>query len=166
MSDLSHLTEQGIVVNVQDGAVIVEVVRTSACQSCKARQGCGQAVLSEWGDSEKQSAKNHFRIASDKKAQVGDIAVLSMAHDTVTKVAMLVYVLPLFVSFLGLLLGYLLNATEAMQLVLFLSFFFFSFFLIRATGWAKSPALVPKILRLSSPSKAAEIIESTEIQSV
>lgn len=166
MSELSVITEQGTVVEVLEHAVIVEVVRTSACQSCKARQGCGQAVLSEWGDADKQNAKNHFRVQTDEPASVGDIAELSMSHDTVTKVATLVYLLPLLMSFLGLMVGYAANWTELIQLLLFLSFFLGSFLLIRYSGWAKSPALVPKITRMYSPGKAPDIIESTQIQSV
>lgn len=160
------IEEQGTVVEVAEAGVIVEVVRTSACQSCKARQGCGQAVLAEWGDNEKQAQKNHFHIPYDKPAQVGDVAVLGMEHDAVSKVAVLVYIVPLILGFAGLLFGSWLALGELLQLAIFSVLFLLSFVFISRLKVNKSPVLVPKILRLSPASKGFDIIASTASKTV
>lgn len=160
------IEEQGTVVKVVETGVIVEVVRTSACQSCKARQGCGQAVLAEWGDQDKQAQKNHFHIPYDQPAQVGDQVVLGMQHDAVSKVALLVYIVPLILGFMGLLLGSWLALAELVQLVIFIAVFLLAFVFISRLKVNKSPILVPKILRLSPVSKGLDVIASSASKAV
>lgn len=155
------VTETGTVVAVEPKEIIVEVVRTSACNSCKARQGCGQAVLAEWGDSKRQYDKNHFRIPFKGEAEIGARVELGMAHDAVVQVAALVYLLPLVASFLGLILGRQAGFSELIQLVLMALFFGVSLFVMRQMSVAKSSALVPQILQMYPASKDPEVIAST-----
>lgn len=143
------ITEQGTVVGVERDELIVEVLRTSACQSCNARQGCGQAVLSEWGDAKAQQKKNHFRIPyRQANANVGSIVELGMEPDTISKVAVLVYLLPLAIAFMGLLLGVGMGAPEGIQLVLFLLGLLFSYVLMSRLKLNLNAKLTPKILRV------------------
>jgi sigma-E factor negative regulatory protein RseC len=160
------IEETGTVVGVFKSEIVVEVLRTSACQSCNARQGCGQAVMSEWGDSAKQQKKNHFKLSFTGSASVGDQVDLGMAHDTVSKVAMLIYLMPLAVGFIGLIIGYWLQLNELFQLVLFGLFFAFSLIFISRLNFNKSNELVPKILRLYPRSKEPDLIASTGSKSV
>ncbi|TCS39804.1 SoxR reducing system RseC family protein [Reinekea marinisedimentorum] len=156
--------EQGTVVAVEQEELIVEVVRTSACKSCQARQGCGQAVLSEWGDSSKQQAKNHFRVpAGDYKASVGDRVELAMAPDTVSKVAALVYLLPLAGGFAGLFIGQWLLESELLQLLLFAAGVLLSYGLLSRLKLEKKSHLIPQIIHLYPAGKGSDVIESISL---
>jgi sigma-E factor negative regulatory protein RseC len=160
------IEETGTVVGVEHDGLIVEVLRTSACQSCQARNGCGQAVLAEWGESERQQKKNHFKVPYDGTAAVGNRIDLGMEPDAVSIVALLVYIVPLIFGFAGLFLAQTLNFSEGLQLVVLIVCFALSFFYISRLKINKSPILVPKILRLYSSSKISDVIASTGAKSV
>lgn len=155
------VTEQGTVVGVAPEGVIVEVLRTSACQSCKARQGCGQAVLAEWGQADQQQQKNHFHIPTDQSLSVGTLVDLGMSEDAVSRTALLVYVLPLLVAFAAVLLIDTFVSQELWQLVAFIAGFLVTLFGLKQLPWLSSPALVPKILRTYPPRQDVEVIAST-----
>jgi sigma-E factor negative regulatory protein RseC len=142
------IEEQGTVVAVQSKVVIVEVVRTSACQSCKAKQGCGQAVLSEWGDESKQQAKNHFAIPTEQPLKVGDSVVLGMQPDVISLVALLVYILPLMTAVGALSLGLVLGFNEAVQLLLFVFGLLSAYGVMRHFSFIQTARLTPEILRV------------------
>ncbi|GGX69812.1 hypothetical protein GCM10007392_41760 [Saccharospirillum salsuginis] len=103
-------------VQVEAGQVVVAVVQTSACQSCKAKQGCGQAALSDWGDADRQAAKNHFRIPHDGSLKPGDAVTLGIEEDTVSLAAVWMYLWPLASAFFALLGGAALGWPEPVQL--------------------------------------------------
>ncbi|MBU2865098.1 SoxR reducing system RseC family protein [Reinekea marina] len=142
------IEEQGSVVAVKPNEVIVEVLRTSACQSCKAKQGCGQAVLSEWGDETKQQAKNHFSIPTEQSLQVGDTVTLGMHPDVVSHVAMIVYIAPLMVGFVLMFLATKLNLNEAIQLIGFVGGILASYVFLQRMSFIKTPRLTPEIVRV------------------
>jgi sigma-E factor negative regulatory protein RseC len=155
--------EQGTVVSVEQEEFIVEVVRTSACKSCQARQGCGQAVLSEWGDAGKQQAKNHFRVpANGYSANIGDRVELAMAPDTISRVAALVYLLPLFGGFIGLALGSFLE-NELYQLLLFVFGLLLVYGLLSRLKLERKSNLIPEIVQLYPASKGSDVIESISL---
>jgi sigma-E factor negative regulatory protein RseC len=160
------IEETGTVVGIFESEIVVEVLRTSACQSCSAKQGCGQAVLAEWGDASKQQQKNHFKLPFHEQANIGDLVDLGMEHDTVTKVAMIVYAIPLIFGFAGLLLGYAFRLSESFQLLLLCSFFALSFLFMSRLNFNKSSVLEPKILRLYPRSKGVDLIVSTSSKSL
>jgi sigma-E factor negative regulatory protein RseC len=114
--------ESGQIIKVQPDGVIVAVVQTSACQSCKAKQGCGQAVLSEWGSPERQDAKNHFfianaRITLNRALNPGDTVRLGIREDTLSRAAVWMYLWPLLPAFLALWAGSALALAEPAQLL-------------------------------------------------
>lgn len=114
--------EQGHIIRVDVEGAIVAVVQTRACQSCKARQGCGQAVLSEWGSTERQDARNHFFIDStsidtDLALQPGDRVILGIADDALSRSAIWMYLWPLLPAFLVLWSGTVLSVSEPVQLI-------------------------------------------------
>ena len=162
----SMVTETGTVRSVHDGWLLVEVVKTSACQSCKAKQGCGQAVLASWGDSEEQNQKNHFKIPYYQDAHAGDVVELGMAHDTVTKVAFLTYMLPLVSGFIGVLLAEALTLSELWQLAFFVVFFIGSLVAMKGVSNSYSNTLIPKILHLYPQSKSSEVFASSGVERV
>lgn len=114
--------ERGQVIDVSASGVVVSVVQTSACQSCKARQGCGQAVLSEWGSPDRQDAKNHFLIDSanarmPRALRPGDVVRLGIPEDALSRAAVWMYLWPLLPAFLALWVATRLSLAEPVQLV-------------------------------------------------
>ncbi|TXR53075.1 SoxR reducing system RseC family protein [Reinekea thalattae] len=158
------IKEQGTVVSVEADNFIVAVVRTSACKSCQARQGCGQAVLSEWGDAQTQQAKNHFKVPTKGfSAMVGDVVELEMHPDTVSRVALLVYLLPLLFGLFGLVMGYLFGQHELLQLLFFVSAMGLGYVFLSRLTLTNSHQLVPQIIRTYPASKGVDVIESTSL---
>jgi len=151
--------EEGTVVQVEAGQVIVAVVQTSACQSCKAKQGCGQAALSEWGDADRQAAKNHFRIPHDGSLKPGDSVTLSIEEDTVSLAAVWMYLWPLACAFIALLGGSALNWPEPVQLGSALTAGGLAFGVNRRRFRRAGERWVPRILE-SRPSEDALIVRA------
>jgi len=148
--------ESGQVIEVRPGGVVVAVVRSSACQSCKAKQGCGQAVLGEWGNVDRQNAKNHFFIdaaciLSGRRLLSGDIVRLGIPEDTVSRAALWMYIWPLLPAFLMLWVGSLLAWSEPLQLLLALAAGGMAVLLIRRRFTAADGDWSPRILSALTP---------------
>ncbi|MEX0624259.1 MAG: SoxR reducing system RseC family protein [Saccharospirillum sp.] len=114
--------ERGQVINVSAEGAVVAVVQTSACQGCKARQGCGQAVLSEWGSTDRQDAKNHFfidktGIQPELALRPGDVVRLGIPEDALSRAAVWMYLWPLLPVFFVLWAGTQLSIPEPAQLL-------------------------------------------------
>lgn len=86
------IEEQGRVLSVEDGAVWVETVRRSTCGSCKARAGCGHAVLQRLGSGARQG---FIRVVSDREYSVGDEIVIGIPEDAVVRGSLWLYAVPL-----------------------------------------------------------------------
>lgn len=110
--------ENGQVIATEPGQVTVAVVQSSACQSCKARHGCGQAVLSQVTDGSRQEAKNHFAIPYAGEVRPGDWVRLAIEEDRLTLAALWLYLVPLLSGFLALLSGHLMSLAEPLQLAM------------------------------------------------
>ena len=160
------ITETGTVVAKSQHEIVVEVIKTSACQSCKVRQGCGQAVLAQWGNDTRQMQKNHFQIPYQGELAVGDTVELGMAEESLSQAALLVYLLPLGCGFVGLLVGVQLTANEWLQLLSFLLFSGLSFGLLSRLRVGKSTAFMPRVLRSYSASKISGLITSDKAKSL
>lgn len=158
--------EQGVVVDVLTDAVRVEVLKTSACQSCQARKGCGQAALSGAGSAEKQGKKNHFHIPTNLDLHVGDQVQLGMAHDVVSKVALLVYIAPLLAAFLAMYAVESLSFSELYQFVMFLLVLSGSYWAISQFNLANQPALIPEIVKVFDVGQSANLIATTTSSSL
>lgn len=109
--------ENGTVIRSDAQQLIVAVVQSSACESCRARQGCGQAVLSGFSSSETQTAKNHFSLSPQPTLQVGDVVRLGIAEDSLTLAALWMYLWPLLAALSALLLSSILTSIEGVQLL-------------------------------------------------
>ncbi|WP_028669407.1 SoxR reducing system RseC family protein [Saccharospirillum impatiens] len=153
--------ESGQVVEVSARGAVVSVVQTRACQSCKARQGCGQAVLSEWGGSERQDAKNHFFIEdagaqTERALRPGDVVRLGVPEDALSRAAIWMYLWPLLPAFLMLWAGSHLSIPEPVQLLMAV---LAGASAVAVTRWrfaSPNEAGQPRILSIETP--AIEII--------
>ncbi len=98
------LRETGRVVAVDDGAVWVETVRSSACGRCAARAGCGHGALARTG-----SAKGLIRALESpqvpaRDCAVGDEVAIELPEEAVLQGSLLVYGVPLMVGIVAALL--------------------------------------------------------------
>ncbi|MGM0570410.1 SoxR reducing system RseC family protein [Marinobacter sp.] len=83
--------ETGTVISVSGDDAWVQTVRESACQSCKARHGCGQKALA--GLSSGQSRQ--IRVANTLRARPGDQVTVAIEESALLKASLLVYAVPL-----------------------------------------------------------------------
>ena len=89
----------------RDGTATVLCIRESACSGdCHKCSGCG-------------AAKESILLQADNPigAQVGDLVKVESATGPVLKAAVVLYMLPLVLFFLGYLAGYLLQIPEAVM---------------------------------------------------
>lgn len=85
------ITETGKVVAVTGEHAWVQTIRTSACQSCAARNGCGQKVLA----TATGGRANQVRVFNSVNARVGEDVTLGIDESALLGASLLVYALPL-----------------------------------------------------------------------
>ncbi|GGY75901.1 SoxR reducing system RseC family protein [Marinobacter zhanjiangensis] len=83
--------ETGTVISVSGDEAWVQTIRESACQSCKARHGCGQKALA--GMTSGQSRQ--IRVANTLHARPGDEVTVAIEESALLRASLLVYALPL-----------------------------------------------------------------------
>ena len=89
------IEETGKVVAIEDGAVWVETIRQSTCQSCSAKSGCGQSALSKLGRN-----TVHLRAGTTQQFTVGDEVVIGVPEAVVVTSSLLAYLMPLVMALL------------------------------------------------------------------
>ena len=95
------ITETGRVVAAEADKVWVQTIRQSACQSCSARQGCGQRVLA----SVSGGKANQVLVNNTLGVQVGDEVTLAIAESALLAASLWVYALPLVLLVVGAVLA-------------------------------------------------------------
>ena len=99
------LVETGRVVALEDTAVWVETIRSSACGSCAARSGCGHRTLA----GALTQDKGLVRVLETESLSAADCSIddwveISIPNATLSKGALLLYAAPLvFATLLALL---------------------------------------------------------------
>ncbi|AJQ94535.1 SoxR reducing system RseC family protein [Gynuella sunshinyii] len=90
------IEEIGTVVQVNNQDVWVETVRRSACQGCRARSGCGQAVMGDLLDQSRQEQKNVLKMAHGSVGPlvVGDDVIVGIPEQALIRLACLAYGVP------------------------------------------------------------------------
>ena len=99
------ITENAIVVSIDNNQTWIETQRKSACGQCSANKGCGTSVLSKVIGNKLTKIKAINNI----NAQVGDEVVIGLNEQSLLKGAFVVYMLPLFLLFLFSFVGQLVS---------------------------------------------------------
>lgn len=99
------ITESGKVVAVTGEHVWVQTIRASACQSCSARNGCGQKVLA----SATGGRANQVRVFNSANASVGEDVTLGIDESALLGASLLVYALPLLLMVVASMVGHYLS---------------------------------------------------------
>lgn len=87
------IEETGKVVAVEEGAVWIETIRQSSCQSCSAKSGCGHSALSKLGRD-----TVHLKAGTSQRFEVGDEVVIGVPETVVVTSSLLAYLMPLVVA--------------------------------------------------------------------
>ena len=90
------ITENAIVVSIENNQTWIETQRKSACGQCSANKGCGTSVLSKVMGNKLSTMKAINKI----NAKVGDEVIVGLNENSLLKGAFMAYLLPLFYLFL------------------------------------------------------------------
>ena len=95
------ITENAIIVSIENNQTWIETQRKSACGQCSANKGCGTSVLSKviGNKLSKMKAINNIN------AKVGDEVIVGLNESSLLKGAFVIYMLPLLFLFLFSFLG-------------------------------------------------------------
>lgn len=96
------ITEVGKVVALNGEQAWVQTIRTSACQSCSARAGCGQRALA----SVSGGRANQVLVANTVGARVGDEVIIGVDEQSLLTVSLAVYGVPLVLMVAFSIAGY------------------------------------------------------------
>ena len=95
------IEEQARVVAVEDGFVMVQTRRGSACGQCASKKDCGSSTST----SDRGRAFTEIRIATTLSVEVGDTVVLGIDESALVKGALLLYLFPLIAMLVGGIIG-------------------------------------------------------------
>jgi len=93
------IVENAWVQSIQNNKITLQTIRSSSCQSCKAKSGCGQALLSKVTDDNHQEKKNNITIFSDIEVNIGEEVELILPEHSLIQAALIMYLMPLLVMF-------------------------------------------------------------------
>jgi sigma-E factor negative regulatory protein RseC len=99
------ITENAIIVSIENNQTWIETQRKSACGQCAASKGCGTSVLSKVIGNKFSKMKALNKI----NAQVGDEVVVGLNEQSLLKGAFMTYLLPLLYLFLFSFFGQLIS---------------------------------------------------------
>jgi len=147
------IEEQARVLKAENGKVLVETQRTSACGHCAAKSGCGTHVLQKVLGKK----RNLIYVNSNLAVKEGDIVILGLHEEAFIRGSTLVYLLPLVGFILFGLFGEFLSAQLSMLNTDYLSVFTAFMGLALASVWIRyysgslinNPKYQPTLLRLS-----------------
>lgn len=96
------ITETGKVIALRGNQAWVQTIRTSACQSCSARSGCGQRVLA----SATGGRANQVLVLNPVDAIVGDEVTIGIDERALLGASVIVYAVPLLLMIVGSILAH------------------------------------------------------------
>ncbi len=142
-------TEQGIVTKTEGINAWVKTNRSSSCKSCSSRDSCTSV-----GDGNEME----IEAVNEAGAKEGERVVVSLETASLVKVFFVIYIFPILSMLAGAIIGqqvaHHLSIDESLIAVIFsFSFFFISFFIIKARGnkMAQDKAYKPRIVQILPP---------------
>ena len=106
------IEETGKVVALDGKTAWVETQRTSACDSCSAKSGCGHSALSKLGQKHV-----HMQAWNELILDIGDLVVVGVPEDILMKSSVLAYLMPLLGMLGGALIADQLQAGDLLTAV-------------------------------------------------
>ncbi len=106
------IKESGRVVSVEEDHMWVQTVRKSACSTCSAEKGCGQSLLSKWGQ-EPGFIRVDLSGRDHSKYKIDDTVTIAIGEGVLLKASLALYLLPLVFLMVGIFVGHSLGLAEA-----------------------------------------------------
>ncbi|MDX1457247.1 MAG: SoxR reducing system RseC family protein [Marinobacter sp.] len=154
------ITETGKVIAEDGQRVWVQTIRQSACQSCSARQGCGQRVLA----SASGGKANQVLVDNTLGARVGDEVTVAIDESALLGASILVYALPLALFVLGALLGHqLAPGSDGAAILVSLIGLAAGFGLARGLQHRRHDGYAPQLLRVNGPATSFDAVHPTDL---
>lgn len=94
---LDMLTENAEVIRIENDGLWVRSQSVSACQSCRAKSGCGQKLLNRWSGEDFDVFASYPDGFSAQDFSVGETVDISIAPNAVVWGSLLVYGIPLLI---------------------------------------------------------------------
>lgn len=85
------IEENGTVLAIKDGIAEVETIRTSTCNSCRARHACGHRAIAKVSNSNRML----MQVIAPESLKVGQSVVVGIPEDTLLQASMWMYAVPL-----------------------------------------------------------------------
>ncbi|WP_417565894.1 SoxR reducing system RseC family protein [Marinobacter sp.] len=108
------ITETGKVVALKGDRVWVQTIRASACQSCVARNGCGQKVLA----AATGGRANQILVTNTVNARVGDEVTIGIDEQALLGASLVVYAIPLILMVVASVFGHHLSGGQDLAAML------------------------------------------------
>lgn len=140
------ITETGKVVALDGDKAWVQTIRTSACQSCSAKAGCGQKALA----SVSGGRANQVLVANSPGARVGDEVLLGIDEQSLLRASLMVYGVPLLLMVAFCVVGYQwFGGSDLSAVIGALSGMAVGFWFVRNWQSGASVHYQPRMLRVS-----------------
>lgn len=95
------IEEQAVVIKASKERVTLEVVRSKPCGLCGQVRGCGNSI---WGKIFSHQS-GHIETRNDLNAKLGDVVILGIDETLMLKSSLMLYGVPLFLMFLGMVIA-------------------------------------------------------------
>lgn len=89
------IVEEGVVTAIESSGVWLSTQKQSACQSCRARAGCGQKALNRWAGEEFEIFAELPPHLKSEQMQVGSSIRVGIEEGAVVSGSMIAYGIPL-----------------------------------------------------------------------
>ncbi|MFC3854173.1 SoxR reducing system RseC family protein [Salinispirillum marinum] len=144
------MEEQATVVAVEEGRVWVETIRSSACQTCSARAGCGQSLMGKVISNDTQAQKNYLSIPTERILLAGQAVLIGIPERAFLVGSFWLYLVPLLTLLIGALVFDALWGNDSMAFLGAIVGLAAGALVVRlrTQSWQSQPEWQPKILRV------------------
>lgn len=141
------IKEQGTVLSIHDQIAEVETIRTSSCDSCRARHGCGHRAIAKVSNSNRMLMK----AIAPEGLEVGQNVVVGIPEDTLLQASLYMYAVPLVGLVLGAALPSVFTEQTLFSIVGAISGFAGGLWVAKrkSAQEASNPDFYPRVLRIN-----------------
>ncbi|MBB5321504.1 SoxR reducing system RseC family protein [Marinobacter oulmenensis] len=139
------ITETGKVVGIKGDQAWVQTIRTSACQSCSARSGCGQRALA----SVSGGRANQILVDNPVGARVGDEVEIGIDEQSLLRASLAVYGVPMALMIAATVWGYQVWGSDLAAMLGALGGLAGGFLAVRRWQSRAGAGYQPRLLRVS-----------------
>lgn len=95
------IEEQAVVIALDNGSVVLQYHRESACGACASKQSCSSAPLVKNADRQ----RSEIKLACNLDVEVGDTVILGIEEKALIQCALFLYALPLITMIMSAAIG-------------------------------------------------------------